>query len=133
MSLYNLLFGRNPAADTIVRTLGLTTGDFARFRDAYVRREGDVYQIVVHTRLGGGNRECWCDGDEHSCYESTIEDLQAHPLYLYDVDDEFDSTYADFVFNLPEAYAPELRALADGQEVVTPSEKWQQLFKALER
>lgn len=134
MSLYNILFGNNPAGPAIVATLGLTTAAFGRYRDAYVERlPSGEYRIVVHTRLGGGNRECWCTGDEHYCYGDTILALQAHPLYLGDQDDDFDCTYADFYFKLPAEYEPELKALANQQEFVKPSEKWQQLFAALQK
>jgi hypothetical protein len=53
--MYGMLFGQNPQADVILATLGLTRDSVGRFRDAYVA-DG---QIVVYTRNGGGNRECW--------------------------------------------------------------------------
>lgn len=60
MSLYNMLFGANPASDVLLATLGLTRDDVGRFRDCSVS-EG---QIAVYTRNGSGNRECSCDGYE---------------------------------------------------------------------
>ena len=56
-----------------------------------------VLAAEVHTRNGGGNRECWCDSDEHHCLVQTIETLQGHPAYLADHDEE---TYADFYLTL---------------------------------
>lgn len=123
MSLYNMLFGSNPAGPVILATLGLAPDDVGRYRDCYVERvsEGE-YRIVVHTRNGGGNRED---------YEDVFEALSDHPLYLGNEDDDFDCTYADIYFALPDEFATELRALADEQEFVKPSAKWQALFTAL--
>jgi hypothetical protein len=123
MSLYNLLFGANPAGPAILATLGLTPSDVGRYRDCYVENDRGHYRIVVHTRNGGGNR------DE---YQDVLDELAQHPLWLYDQDDDFDCTYADIRFNLPEDYATELRALADKQEFIAPSEKWQSLFASAE-
>jgi hypothetical protein len=68
-----------------------------------------------------------------ACPGCTVEyRLPAHPLYLFDEDNDFDCTYADIHFKLPPDYAVELKAIADGQEFVKPSEKWQALFRALE-
>lgn len=50
-----MLFGKNQQSEVILACLGLTEGDCGRFRDCYV----DDDQIVIHTRNGGGNRECW--------------------------------------------------------------------------
>lgn len=75
-----------------------------RFRDAWVEKGDDGEPvIVIYTRNGGGNRECYChDHPEVGCLEKVIEDLQAHPLYLSDEDDDFDGTYATFRFRCPD-------------------------------
>lgn len=58
----------------------------------------------VHTRQGGGNRECYCDdpnGDglhEDHCIALDNEILQDHPLYITDEDDDLDTTYATFYY-----------------------------------
>lgn len=59
------------------------------------------YVLVLVTRQGGGNRECWCgDGfPEGDCLVLNNETLQSEPGYIYDTDDSFDSTYATFYFN----------------------------------
>jgi hypothetical protein len=112
--MYNLLFGQNPQAKLILAILGLTKADIGRFRDAFVG-EG---KIAIYTRLGGGNRECYCDSTkEHEaggCYQKNIEKLQAHPNYLSDVDDYLDRTYATFYFSFPEKYAEILKAMDRG-------------------
>lgn len=46
MSLYNMMFGSNPAADVILATLGLTKADTGRFRDCFIA-DGE---IAVYTR-----------------------------------------------------------------------------------
>lgn len=67
--------------------------------DNWEGREGPV--AVVHTRNGGGNRECWCDDDDdHDCLVSTIQAMQDHPAYITDADDSGDPTYANFAFKV---------------------------------
>lgn len=144
MSLYNMLFGVNPAGGVILATLGLSSADVPRFRDCYVSKIGNEYRIVIHTRTGGGNRDYY--ENRGTCEESYPEyfgegkeepsgpwndDLRASPHYDRDMDDDFDSTYADFYFRLPAEYEAELKALADRQEFIAPSEKWQMLLDSL--
>ena len=67
MSLYNALFGTNAFAGLILSMLGEKFNP-GRFRDAHIDRseEGDP-RIVIYTRNGGGNRECWSDGENCAC------------------------------------------------------------------
>lgn len=88
MSLYNMLFGKNPDTHSILAALDLTEGKIQRFRDCWIDEERN--RIVIYTRTGGGNREAFPN-----------EALTSHPLYLYDKDDDFDSTYAYYYFSLP--------------------------------
>ena len=120
MSLYTLLFGVDDAAPVLLAALGLTRGDVPRFRDCYL--DGD--HIVIHTRTGGGNRDAYEEGNAA---------LAAHPCYLRDADDDFDSTYADFTFRFPEEYAAELQALSTLRPPDRPSEKWQRLLAGLKK
>lgn len=87
MTMYNMLFGKNPDTKTILSALSLTELDVERFRDCWIVGE----KIVIFTRTGGGNRED---------YPNTA--LVNHPLYLYDEDDDFDQTYAYYYFAIPE-------------------------------
>lgn len=107
-------------AEELLEVLGTTTDAFGRFRsislidtralsqddrdDDYRRlicEHGDGCYVEVHTRLGGGNRECWCSDDsEHHCYVETIETIQAMPGYVDDYDQSWDCTYADFYFRV---------------------------------
>lgn len=87
MSLYNMLFGKNPDTKEILALLGLEESQIERFRDCFVEND----KILIFTRTGGGNREYYPN-----------EALVNHPNYLYDEDDEFDPTYAYYYFSLPE-------------------------------
>lgn len=111
-----MLFGEGDQAGFLLGLLESERDDFGRFRAIYAT---DTH-IVVHTRCGGGNR------DEY--FPEWVED---HPLYDYDEDDDFDETYADIYFKHPPEYSEVLKEMALG--VVTPAEKWQLLFAALEK
>lgn len=87
MSMYNLLFGRNPNTDVILAILGLKQNDVERFRDCGFLDDG----IYIYTRTGGGNREDYPN-----------EKLTGSPYYISDVDDDFDTTYATFYFKFPD-------------------------------
>lgn len=89
MSLYNMVFGHHPLAGFCLHMLDATTDDFGRFRNGWIEKHGDEYLIAIYTRCGGGNR------DE---YAGTIAGLQSRPDYVRDFDDNFDCTYATFLF-----------------------------------
>lgn len=60
------------------------------------------YVVSVHTRQGGGNRECYCDdyeSHEDYCLSENNDGMTNHPNYLSDADDDYDSTYATFYFD----------------------------------
>jgi hypothetical protein len=84
-----MLFGMNPDSDKILSVLGKTKADFGRFRDVYIE---DGY-IVVFTRCGGGNRDD---------YEDVFSEMEDHPWFAYEEDDDFDCTYARFYFKIPD-------------------------------
>jgi hypothetical protein len=115
MSLYNMLFGMNPDSGKLLELLGKTHGDFGRFRDVYIQ---DDY-IVVHTRCGGGNRDD---------YEYMFDEMENHPWYSHDDDDDFDSTYADIFFKIPDNVLVVIKNMNQGSD---PSEQWQDLFAML--
>jgi hypothetical protein len=112
MGLYNMVFGVSKNAGNLLNALGLQSNHFYRFRDCYLTENN---QIAVYTRAGGGNRDCYCneaigltatdkDGDKHTevCVVIINEHLRAHPLYITDEDDAFDSTYATYYFKVPD-------------------------------
>lgn len=140
MSLYNMLFGVNDYAPVLIAALGMTANDVPRFRHCYI----DGEQIVIRTRTGGGNRDYY--DSEESCRENYPDyfngkedpsgpwnsSLTGSKFYIYDEDDDFDSTYANFYFRFPDEYAEDLKAIAARSETHTPSEKWKALFKAMD-
>ena len=155
MSLYNSIFGMNTA--TVLLAPMLTeenpTTYFPRFRDCYVE-DGN---IVIYTRVGGGNRFESHGDPEWDFGESKLYEL---PTFIETYDDDFDSTYGYYVFGVPEEWradfehvmAGELSQLseayleriakcfgsADGISAFEipsgekPSEKWARLFAELE-
>jgi hypothetical protein len=61
------------------------------------------YVIAIHSRQGGGNRECFCEdygdtGHEDGCLAGNNEELESHPQYVADYDDDSDYTYATHYF-----------------------------------
>lgn len=73
----------------ILAAIGLTEGDVNRYRGCYI--DEDDHEIVVMARTGGLNR---------GYFSNKI--LERNPYYLYDRDNEFDRTYADYHFRIPE-------------------------------
>ncbi len=114
MSLYNMVFGVNANADQLLKLLDATKEEFGRFRDVYIE---DGF-IVVHTRCGGNNR------DEY--FPDWVED---HPWYSHNKDQDFDNTYADIYFKIPEDLNKTYVALLDQGR--NPEEAWNQLFVKL--
>jgi len=119
MSLYNTLFGVNELAPVLLKCLNLDAYDVPRFRDCFFAKDNT---ICIHTRTGGGNREE---------YESENEWLASHEYYIYDEDDEYDCTYANFYFHYPKEFEEDLTALAGNVITHVPSEKWKMLFEAM--
>ena len=162
MSLYNMLFGQNPATPILKAALNLDNTapekfdeKFAaisdswgepdiyseagqalmkeakefgyyptgRFRDIYFEaEEGSAPKIILYTRNGGGNREY---------YQYIFDLLEAHPLYITDYDDDFDSTYAYIEFRAPESIIKFFDGMKTGK-LPNISEKFQAEIEAME-
>ena len=103
MSLYNMMFGVNPAAFLVLPMLGRHASEYPRFRDCFLNEEK---QIVVLTRVGGGNRNCGYGEEE----------LYKDPNFVKTYDDEFDSTYGYYVFNVPEEWKGDFDRLLKGEK-----------------
>lgn len=102
MSLYNMINGVNPATFFFLPMLGEKHPDqYPRFRDCFI----DNDEIHVYTRVGGGNRDCGYGEEE----------LQNHPNFLRDVDDDFDSTYATYIFSIPSEWKEDFENLKKGK------------------
>ena len=110
MSLYNMINGFNPACVFIMPMLGKKQDEYPRFRDCFVE-DG---KIAIFTRVGGNNRGCGY-GEEK---------LYDDPNYVSSYDDEFDSTYATYLFNVPEEWKDDFDKIlnSDWEHV---SEKYQ--------
>lgn len=128
MSLYNQMCGNNPLFGIYARVLE-TAGEVAsipRFRDMYTREESGKAQIVIYTRTGGGNRDD---------YAAQNDALTEHPLYVTDFDDDFDSTFAHFVFDVPEAFAERMlrlhRAFSKFPKGMAPKAKYDRALASI--
>ena len=119
MSLYNMVHGINPATGILLMMLDLDEKDVPRLRDTWVTEDGE---IAIHTRTGGGNREGYAEENGS---------LQRHPNYLRDFDDDFDCTYATFVFSCPESSKDMLTLLRDEDRMKAPRDRWVQAIDDL--
>lgn len=135
--MYNLCFGVNRMAPLLLKVLGINQDDgrwpAGRFRDIYLNEDGT--RILLYTRNGGGNRDCFEEGDDDcrctGCVITRI--LPQHPHYVRDYDDDFDCTYATIEFRVPPEYEAEMRALATGKSPPSVGEKFQALVEVLEK
>lgn len=136
MSMYNMMNGATSATFLILPMLGKHPDEYPRFRDCFIADEeqGIEQAIIVYTRTGGGNREA---------YEKENAVLQAMKGYQQDYDDTVDSTYACFVFDIPEEFKADFDLVMVGKFDETSeayqkklyevypklSEKWDEAFK----
>ena len=105
-------------AGSLLAIIGMPQEMIPRFRDVWVDVGSE--SIVIHTRTGGGNREE---------YQEENQKMAKHPGYRFDRDDDFDCTYADFFYEIPERYRDSV--LLFGKEGVPPAKKWQDLLCAM--
>ena len=117
--LYNMINGYNPACLWIMPMLGRKEDEWPRFRDCYVEKKDDgSYLIVIYTRVGGNNRNCGYGEEE----------LYKDPLFVETVDDDFDNTYAEYKFNIPEKWKEDFNKILDGK-IKETSKEYQQLLR----
>lgn len=102
MSLYNMMNGFNPACVYILPMLGKKSDEYPRFRDCFVTEDNN---IAIFTRVGGGNR-----GQGYG-EEKLMEDEN----FIRDYDDDFDNTYATYVFKVPEKWKADFDLIMDGK------------------
>ena len=102
MSLYNALFGFNPACFYLMPMLGRKQDEWPRFRDCFLGENSDT--IVIYTRVGGNNRNC--DYGEEELYED--------PNFIRTWDDEYDSTYGYYEFSVPEKWKTDFDKIVGG-------------------
>ena len=99
MSLYNALMGFNPACVVFLPMLGRTQEEYPRFRDCFI--SDDEKRIVIFTRVGGGNRDCGYGEEE----------LYNDENFVKTYDDDFDSTYGYYEFNVPDRWKKDFDAI----------------------
>lgn len=150
MSLYNALHGVNPFAALLIGMAGVRFEEIPRFRDVFIAGEEGNRRIAIYTRTGGGNRTCYCNDPwylkdagrtepwplgEHrdGCYPHMNRQLAKKPLYDWDEDDDFDSTYATFYFKVPTQYAEAVEDLVSlGGQTTPPGDAMQALIAKLQ-
>lgn len=98
-----MMKGVNPAAFLILPMLGRHASEYPRFRDCFLNEEK---QIVVLTRVGGNNRNCGYGEEE----------LYKDPNFVKTYDNEFDSTYGYYVFNVPDEWKADFDRLLNGEK-----------------
>jgi len=124
--LYNNLFRVDSEYRKLLCIIKINEDEIPRFRDCYYLKRsaedgGDC--IVIHTRTGGGNRDD---------YEDENEGLTRSKYYQKDEDDDFDCTYADFYYSIPDEYVVDLKEIYSDIDTITPAEKWQILFNEMD-
>lgn len=106
MSMYRLMHGENPHAETLLNAVLLCRENIARYRDVFLNADGT--KVLILARVGGGNREG---------YQDFWDDFRTScPLYQRDYDDSFDSTFAWIEVLVPAASLPITQPLATGQD-----------------
>jgi hypothetical protein len=121
--------GVQPATFFLLPMLGKHPDEYPRFRDCFagkqntdeeldqfgipVHKHGDEALISVYTRVGGGNRDD---------YDKEIKELQAMAGYVKDFDDDFDTTFATFVFKVPERFLNDFKLIKEGKIMETSKE-----------
>lgn len=130
MSLYNMINGVQQATFFLLPMLGKHPDEYPRFRDCFagkqntdggeldqfgipIQKHGDQKLISVYTRVGGRNRES---------YQDKIDELRATKGYVEDFDDDFDCTFATFVFKVPEKFADDFDKIKEGKIKETTQE-----------
>lgn len=103
MSLYNLVHGYSPACIMILPMLGKKPDEYPRFRDCFVE-DWDALEVGVLTRVGSGNR-----GQGYG-----EEELYKEPNYVRTYDEDFDRTYATYVFKVPDKWVEDFKAIREG-------------------
>lgn len=123
MSLYNMLNGVKPAAFFILPMLGKHPEEYPRFRDCFIGDEAHpeyANHIIVYTRTGGGNRDD---------YAGSNDAMRAMPGFVADYDDDFDYTYANWVFKVPDRWKADFDKIIDGKLREVSSEYKAELYR----
>jgi len=96
-----MLKGVNPATFFILPMLGKHPDEYPRFRDCFVKDN----KILIYTRTGGNNRNTYAEENKTICNMNG---------FVSTYDDEYDSTYAMWVFNVPEKWLKDFNKIING-------------------
>lgn len=103
MSLYNMVFGFNPACVLLLPMLGRKSSEYPRFRDCFL--SDDTKHIDVYTRVGGNNR--------NQGYGEEI--LYSDENFVDTFDDSFDNTFATYRFKVPERWQKDFNCIVNNE------------------
>lgn len=109
MSLYNAINRVSQATFFILPMLGKHPDEYPRFRDCFCQDEAHPEHnnyIHIYTRTGGGNRKDYVNENQ------VIRDMDG---FVVDYDDSVDSTYASWIFKVPERWQDDFNALLEGK------------------
>ena len=95
----------NPSTFYILPMLGKHPDEYPRFRDCYLDESGDYIQVL--TRTGGGNREGFLEENK---------EITEMPTYISDEDCDWDSTYAEWTFSVPEEWKEDFLVITGRKE-----------------
>lgn len=118
--MYNMIFGFNPLAATLLHLLEANAREIDRFRDCFLNEEGT--EVIIYTRTGGNNRRD---------YEDSNAKLRKLKGFIVDEDDGFDDTYALFRYSIPEKYRTSLGIIAKRGFGVDPAKRWKETLLEL--
>jgi len=123
MSLYNVINGVNQFTFLVLPMLDKHPDEYPKFRDCFVKDESrpDLdNHIHVYTRTGGGNREGYIEENKK---------MTDHPNFVTDFDDDFDSTFASWIFSIPEKWKNDFNLLQKGEIRSISKEYKEQIMK----
>lgn len=116
MRLYNDLFGVYPAADELLKMLGLERAAVPRFRDCYLSE--DAKHIIVMTRTGGTYKLKW---------QEQNAELRKVFGFVLDAELSIDVTYITFHYLLPTAFKARAEELRASIPVRNPLKLWREM------
>ena len=160
MSMYNMLFGMNPASGLLIQALGLDGEAPQNWNERFEKLTDDWGEIDLYSEeakklmaeakeMGyyptGRFRDIYFEnegtpkiilytrngGGNRDFYEYVFELLSSHPLYICDYDDDFDCTYASIEFKAPQAVIDFFDGVQTGK-IASVSEKFQKELTDLE-
>ena len=113
-----MLFGRDSRDILILALIGLKRCDIERYGGCWIENG----KIVVLTKTGGPNRQDYPN-----------EKLHQNPYFERTYDADFDSTYAYFVFRIPDEIKDDVKGLEDPETYGISAKLIQWIMRTLRR